>query len=201
VQVTVDPDPERINMALASNGSVATASSTYNVNYPPGAVINGDRKGLNPGAGGYWNDGTPNATPDWLEIAFNGAKVIDEVSVFSLQDNYTSPVEPTPTMTFTSWGLRAFEVQYWNGASWATVPGATVTNNTLVWRRFVFAPVTTTRIRIFITAALNSYSRAVEVEAWGVAAGPAQDATASPAPADTRRPSQPDGGFGRTRKR
>jgi hypothetical protein len=27
-------------------------------------------------------------------------KTIDEVDVFSMQDNYTTPVDPTPTMTF-----------------------------------------------------------------------------------------------------
>ena len=73
-------------------------------------------------------------------------------------------------MTFGSWGLRAFEVQYWTGSSWATIPGATITNNNLVWRRFTFAPVTTSRIRVHITGALNGYSRVVEVEAWGVPA-------------------------------
>ena len=44
-------------------------------------------------------------------MAFNGSKTIDEVSVFSLQDTYTAPVEPTATMTFFSFGLRAFQIQ------------------------------------------------------------------------------------------
>ena len=35
-----------------------------------------------------------------------------------MQDNYTAPVEPTATMTFGSWGLRNFEVQYWTGTAW-----------------------------------------------------------------------------------
>ena len=87
-----------------------------------------------------------------------------------MQDNYQTPVEPTPTMTFTLWGLRAFEVQYWTGSSWAAIPGATIATNTLIWRRFTFVPVTTSRIRVHITGALNGYSRVVEVEAWGVAA-------------------------------
>ena len=70
-------------------------------------------------------------------------------------------------MTFTSWGLRGFDVQYWNGSAWAPVPGASIANNNLVWRRFQFAAITTTRIRVNITAALNGYSRVMEVEAWG----------------------------------
>ena len=99
--VTVPADPGRMNMALASNGGVATASSVLGPNYPASGAINGDRRGLNWGAGGGWNDGTQNAGPDWIEVAFNGSKSIDEVNVFSMQDSYTAPVEPTPAMTFT----------------------------------------------------------------------------------------------------
>jgi len=171
VQVTVSQSPGRMNVALAANGGVASASSTLNANYPAAGAINGDRKGLNWGAGGGWNDATPNTSPDWLEVAFSGAKVIDEVNVFSMQDAYSAPIEPTPAMTFSYWGLRAFEVQYWTGAAWAAVPGASVTANNLVWRRFVFAPVATSRIRVHITGGLNGYSRVMEVEAWGLPAG------------------------------
>jgi hypothetical protein len=171
VPITVNQPPGRKNMALAANGAVATASSTLNGNYPASGAIDGDHKGLLWGAGGAWNDGTPYAAPDWLEVAFDGLKAIDEVGVFSMQDNYASPIEPTPTMTFTSWGLRAFEVQYWTGSAWAAVPGGAVTNNTLVWRRFAFAPVTTSRIRVVVTGAMNGYSRIMEVEAFGVSPG------------------------------
>ena len=61
-------------------------------------------------------------------------------------------------MTFTLWGLRGFEVQYWTGTEWAIVPGGTITNNNLVWRKVLFAPVTTSRIRINVTQALNGYA-------------------------------------------
>jgi hypothetical protein len=96
-----------------------------------------------------------------------GAKTIDEINVFSMQDNYSAPVEPTLAMTFGYWGLRAFEVQYWNGSAWVTVPGGSVTLNNKVWRQFLFTPITTTKIRVWITGALNGYSRVIEVEAWG----------------------------------
>jgi subtilisin family serine protease len=171
VNVTVTPIPGRINVALTSSGGAATASSMYNANYPPSGTINGDRKGLKWGQGGGWNDGTPNASPDWLEVTFNGLKIIEEINVFSMQDNYSSPIEPTPALTFSYWGLRAFEVQYWDGAAWVTVPGGAVVNNNLVWRKVVFVPVTTTRMRVFITGALNGYSRMIEAEAWGISSG------------------------------
>jgi hypothetical protein len=168
VAISVTAPVDRVNVARASNGGIATASSQYSAGYGPAGTINGDRRGLSWGAGGGWNDATSNAFPDWLEVTFSGTKTIDEVSVFSMQDTYTAPVEPTPTMTFANWGLRAFEVQYWTGSSWAPIPGASITNNNLVWRRFTFAPVTTTRIRVFVTSALNGFTRMVEVEAWGV---------------------------------
>ena len=37
---------------------------------------------------------------------FNGLKLIEEVNVFSMQDNYSSPVEPTPTMTSNNFAVR-----------------------------------------------------------------------------------------------
>jgi len=69
-------------------------------------------------------------------------------------------------MTFTQYGIRDFEVQYWNGSAWQAIPGTVVANNNLVWRRFTFAPITTPRIRVVVNNALASYSRIVEVEAY-----------------------------------
>jgi hypothetical protein len=173
VTVTVGPPAPRVNVALAANGAVATASSAYNASYGASGTINGDRKGQGWGNNGGWNDGTGNAWPDWLEVQFNGAQTIDEIDVFTVQDNYQSPVEPTATMAFTLYGVRNFTVQYWTGSAWQTVPGGAVTANTLIWRQFTFAPVTTTKIRVHITNGLGSYSRLTEVEAYAVASDPA----------------------------
>ena len=128
-------------------------------------AINGDRRGQPWGAGAGWNDGTPDAWPDSLEVSFAGVQTVDEVDVFSVQDNYAAPSEPTAGMTFTPYGLRNFEVQYWSGTAWIPVPGGVISNNTLVWRQLTFAPVTTSKIRIWVTAGLNSWSRIAEVEA------------------------------------
>ncbi len=188
VSISVQPLAGRINVALTSNGGAASASSTLTPSYPASGAINGDRKGLNWGSGGGWNDGTSNAGPDWIEVDFAGMKLIEEVNVFSMQDNYTAPVEPTPTMTFTLWGLRTFEMQYWDGSAWVPLPGGVIVNNTLVWRQTTFVPITTSKIRVFITAALNGYSRAIEVEAWGVSSGanaPPEVSITSPAAAAT----------------
>jgi hypothetical protein len=131
------------------------------------AVINGDRRGLNWGGGGGWNDSTISVYPDWVEVTFNGNRTITEIDVFTLQDAYTAPAVPTTAMTFTQFGVRDFDVQYWNGSAWQTIPGGVVVGNNLVWRQFTFAPVTTSRIRVVVNQSLAGYSRLVEVEAWG----------------------------------
>jgi hypothetical protein len=110
-------------------------------------------------------------------------KTIDEINVFSMQDSFNSPLEPTKTMTFASFGLRTFQVQYWDGSTWVTVPGGAITNNNLVWRQVLFAPITTSKIRVLVTFSLGNYSRVMELEAWGVSANAPVPA---PAPVEDR---------------
>ena len=158
----------RTNVALATNGGVATASSTINATtYPTAALNDGDRIGAKWGAGGGWNDATNNVYPDWAQITFNGQKTINEIDLFTVQDALTLAVTPTSTMTFTKYGITSFDVQYWDGTTWVTLQS--VANN-LVWRAITFPAVTTDRIRIQVNASLGGYSRIVEIEAYGTAA-------------------------------
>ena len=83
-----------VNLALASNGAVATASSVYNSDYGPAGAINGDRKGLSWGSGGGWNDATAGNFPDWLEVDFNAINSIQEIDVFTVQDAVATPTDP-----------------------------------------------------------------------------------------------------------
>jgi uncharacterized protein len=169
-----------VNVALASNGGTASASSTYSSGFPSGSAINGDRKGLNWQNGGGWNDNTSNIWPDWLQVDFNGTKNITEIDVFTIQDNYLNPVEPTDTMTFSTYGITAFDVQYWNGSNWLTVPGGSVTGNNCVWRKFTFSAIAAAKIRVLVNNG-NQYSRVVELEAW-------ENASATPTPTPTPTP-------------
>jgi RHS repeat-associated protein len=151
------------NVALAANGATATASST-SAPYVAAFVNDGSRRAIN---GSVWADNTLNSFPDWVEVSFNGSKTISEIDVVTQQDDYQNPVEPTLAQTFSLYGVTAFEVQYWNGSAWTTVPGATVTGNNKVWRQFTFSSITTSKIRVMVNAgADNAYSRVVEVEAW-----------------------------------
>ena len=154
------------NVALAANGGVASASTAHTCcGFSVGGAINGNIRGPW-GNGEGWNDATPNELPDWFQVDFAGSKTIDEIDVFSLHDDYTHENAPTETQTFSLYGLVNFEVQYWNGSSWATIPGGSVSNNNKVWRKFTFAPLTTNKIRVWITGVPDSWSRLVEVQAW-----------------------------------
>jgi hypothetical protein len=164
------------NVALASAGAVASASSVFSNQFPVAAINNNERKGAGWGSGGGWNDATANAFPDWVELDFNGSKTIDRIIVYTLQDNYPNPIEPTDTLTFAQYGVTDFTVQGWNGAAWVNLGSAS--GNNLVKRAVTFPAFTTTRIRVNITNALMQYSRLVEVEAWGSAAvGPPPSTT------------------------
>src|SRR5205814_2535019 len=114
--------------------------------------------------GGGWNDATQDAYPDWVQINFTGAKTIDHVIVYTVQDSYASPIEPTDALTFSLYGVTDFTVQGWDGANWITL--GTVAGNNLVKRSVSFAPYSTDRIRVNVTNALASFSRIAEIEAW-----------------------------------
>ena len=149
-----------IDVALQGNGGVATATSTEATgSFPASAANDGNRNG------GGWQDGTPGVWPDTLEVDFSGLQTLNRIDVFTLQDEEPGQ-EPTPTLTFTRNGITAFEVQSWDGAGWVTVPGGVVTGNDKVWRSFGFAPLSTDRIRVVVSAALGGSSRITEVEAW-----------------------------------
>jgi len=187
---TASPTPVRggTNVALVTNGGVASASSTYDNNFPVAAVNEGDRLGLNFGSGGGWADGTPNVWPDWVEIDFNASYSINEIDFFTLQDNYQNPSPPTLDMTFTLYGITDFEVQYWTGSTWTDIPGGDVTGNNHVWRQFTFANITTAKIRVLINNALASSSRVTEIEAYTAGANPTPTPTPTATPTLTPTP-------------
>ena len=166
-----------INLALASNGAVARASSSYGANFDPSGAIDGDRRGVNWGSGGGWADGTPGVFPDWLEVDFPGTTTLSQVNVFTVQDAFWAPVAPTSSMTFTNYGITAFDIEYWNGSAWTLVPGGRITGNALVWRTVSFSPISTSRIRVLINSAADSYSRVTEIEAYGTATTPPPSST------------------------
>jgi hypothetical protein len=158
-----------VNIALASNGSTAVASSTTTVrDYSPANAINGDRKAANwESGGGGWNDNTRDVYPDNLEVDFSASNTISEIRVYTVQNDYRNPVEPDANTPADVYGILDFDVQFWNGAAWVTVPGGSVTNNDKAMRVFTFPDVTTTKIRVVINNSRSHFSRITELEAFG----------------------------------
>ena len=164
------PRSERgTNVAGASQGATASASSTFNSGTPASSAIDGRRLGLGWGHGGGWSSlfNPTSASPQWIQIDFREGRPIQEIVVTTLQDNYATPIEPSAATTFNTYGIRDYALHYWTGSAWA--PLASVVANDKVVRRFAFPPVTTARIRLTITAALQNYARVVEVEAYEAA--------------------------------
>lgn len=114
------------NVALASRGARATASSSLDAAHLPAAVINGDRKGIHwgsdPATGSGWTDGTPDSFPDWVQIDFGESRTLTRVIVHTAQDDLAVPVEPGPALQFRKYGIVAFQVRYWTGSAWAVLP-------------------------------------------------------------------------------
>jgi extracellular elastinolytic metalloproteinase len=154
----------RVNVAAGATASASTSHSSGL--YPAASAVNGDRTGVAWGTvTGGWADGTRGLYDDWLQVDFGALKSINEIRVYTLQDNHASGLEPTLTTTATGEGILDFEVQTWNG-SWVTVPSGTVTGNTMAIRVFNFPDIATDKIRVLVHNARNNYSRIVEVEAF-----------------------------------
>jgi hypothetical protein len=161
------PSATAMNVAAQASGGVASASSAYSTGYPASGVNNGDRKGINGGSGGYWASAGPNGFPEWVQVTFNGQKTITEIDVFTVQDAYTAPVDPALSLTFSAYGIIDFQVQYWTGSAWAMVPAGNIMGSRQVWTRLRFPALTTDRVRVVVTRTADTWSRIVELEAWG----------------------------------
>ena len=169
--------PPRENVASAANGATVSAQNYTQDGVFPGSRFqplyanDGARYGHLNSSGsditGFWRD--EHGLSTWLQVDFSGWKTIDEVDVFTVADYPAdlTQADPSPTQTFTQFGITAFDVQYWTGGNWQTVPGGSVTGNNLVWRRFIFPAVTTGKVRVVVNAAVDGVARIVEVEAWG----------------------------------
>ena len=100
-------------------------------------------------------------------------ETIDQINVFTLQNNWTTAGEPTVNSPATGEGIIDFVVQYCSAGctgatpTWTTVPGGNVSGNDKAMRVFTFPAVTTSKIRIVVNNSRNNWSRIVEVEAFG----------------------------------
>jgi lysophospholipase L1-like esterase len=162
-----------LNVALAANGASVVVSSEYDAIETPGsALINGDRIGgaaVLTGGQNWVSLDNPTTTPQWAEITFDGEQSISQVDIIGTPT--TPGYEPLcagPTLSYddATWAITDFKVQYWNGAAWVDI--VSYVSNTNGWRKYFFSPVTTTKIRLYITNVTSGLVRAyvTEIEAW-----------------------------------
>ena len=139
--------------------------------YPVSAVNNNERAGTNWGNGGGWADGTPGTFPDWVQITFNGSKTIDRVVRLFAAGQLRAAGRAHRQHDLCHLrhhrlhraGLERGELdRRWPRSAATTWSSARVS----------FAPTTTDRIRINITAARNAGSYITEIEAWTATGGP-----------------------------
>jgi hypothetical protein len=138
----------------------ASASSSY-PGRPPGLAIDGIADPALWDQGQGWNDGTADAYPDELTVAFDAPAPIGRVRVHTLGS------EQYPARDF---GIADFDVQLREGGSWRTV--GEVRGNERGVVELAFAPAEADAVRLVIGAARVSYSRVIELEALPPPSGP-----------------------------
>lgn len=158
------------NVALASNGTTATATSTA------GGDINRTNNGVrytgvwpsDVSAGGWDSSPTLPGTPQTAEYDFGVGRTISEVYVWTVRDGVNYASDPALTDSAAVYGIKDFTVDYWSGTSWVNI--ATVTGFAQTGYYTAFSPIATQKIRVRITdgnSAVFPSARLVEVEAWG----------------------------------
>jgi flagellar hook-associated protein 2 len=149
---------KQANAALSSSGATVTTSSSLGAGYPASSVNDGVTSSALWGSGGGWSDGTPgDFTNDWIEIDFGTARTIDRLTVHTVSGTAYPAAE---------YGIRDFYYEYWDGSAWVAL-GDPVTGNTASQSTISFSPVTTTKIRLNVTASNDGqYSRVTEIEAF-----------------------------------
>ncbi|HWM09317.1 MAG TPA: discoidin domain-containing protein, partial [Solirubrobacteraceae bacterium] len=155
VVVTAGETRERLPVRLAAVTRLGSASASSS--YPgrgPELAIDGITDSTLWDQGQGWNDGTSDAYPDVLTVAFDGTAPVGRVRVHTL-DSAQYPAS--------AFGIADFDVQVRVDGEWRTVGALRSNDRGLV--EVAFEPVEADGVRLVIHAARASYSRVIELEA------------------------------------
>jgi hypothetical protein len=153
----------KTDWALTANGGsafVSSALSGFGANF----LNDGNLQASNTG-GNIWVSSTT-SFDQWAQVSFASAKPITEVVGYFLRDDYTSIRETSIYDVATLYNPTSFEWQYYNGTSFVTFAGGTITGFGFAMSRLP-VNVTTTAVRILIHAANGGYSRVAAIQALG----------------------------------
>lgn len=157
---------ECTNLALATNGGTATASSSWGFSYPA-TLVNDDLRIR------YWNDNTNGVYPDWVQVAWSTPRAINRLR---LRAPIWSPATPIENRT-----IARSRVQYWDdgAATWVDIAGEYGQPNPILdWvgpiqedgtevRQFDFATLTTSKVRVLVEdGAADGWSFVEELQAY-----------------------------------
>jgi len=149
------------NLALAAK---VTVSSHYDEKKYPARYVND-------GKGGVENDQrwvSDRTVPNWVELSWPAPQTINAA-------RFLSGYKQGGTLV---WPLYEFVLQYHDGSDWKDIPETKAKGNTKLQWSARFAPVTTKRLRLYVTAANQDTTRIYELEVYNAA------------PADTPAPSR-----------
>ncbi|MDO8211072.1 glycosyl hydrolase [Conexibacter sp. CPCC 206217] len=144
-----------VSVDLASRLGRAQASSTtspWDARFLIDGVTRVDHAAWNRGEA--WNDGTAGVFPDTVTVAFGDAAPVSRVRVWTLD----TPEDPAAVF-----GVRDFDVQLQVDGVWRTV--GQVRGNRAALAELSFPRVNASGLRVVVSAAPESYSRLVELEA------------------------------------
>lgn len=149
-------------------GRTVTVDSTYSTFVASNAVdgiISNDSRWVSANTTG----------PHWAEIDLAGNCTIRTDEIYTGMDN--------------SYPVANLVLQYWNGSSWADVPGTNVTGNTNTQLGQIFTnPVTTNKVRFYSTD--NGYVRVKEIKVFGEMGSGGPTPTPTPSATPTPTPTQ-----------
>ena len=154
------------NVASEDEGAKVKASSTGDWNFEPENVIDDFRFADGwYGSSDGWNDGTPNVFPDWIEVDFARVHRINSINVFTLPDDFKNGGDRELHEKFSQYGITDFDVQYWTGRAWRTVPGGAIRGNRNIWRMIKFPALATDKIRVVVLNSVDGQTRITQIEA------------------------------------
>jgi len=140
------------NLARAAKVTVA---SHYDEKKYPARFVNDGKPGVDSDA--RWV--SARTVPTWVELAWDTPRTIDAVRLLSGYKQGARLV----------WPLHDFVLQAHDGSAWQDIPATRTKGNTKPHWHVRFPPVTTRRLRLYVTAGYQDTARIFELEAYHVA--------------------------------
>ncbi|GAA3400363.1 hypothetical protein GCM10020370_04360 [Paenibacillus hodogayensis] len=144
-----------VNIAPSAFLTASSTNVSGGVTYSPDKAVNGIKNSSE----NRWLSKWDRLEPHWLQLEWRSERTVSQVKVWS--GNVTSA----------NWQIITYDVQYWDGTQWQNA--ASVVNNDKdgylgQYNDLSFSPVTTHKLRIYITDSnkFDSIARLLEIEVY-----------------------------------